>query len=64
MLFVVNALLASLSIMGLMMLFSFICVICDKHLIPCVEIFVKAYKIPEEVAGFANAHVAIFHKFP
>jgi hypothetical protein len=41
----------------LLLMFATISGICDKHLIPCVEVFIKRYKIPEEVAGYFKFHV-------
>ena len=35
----------------LFIVFYAICVYCDEYLVPCVEVFIKSYQIPEEVAG-------------
>ena len=28
-----------------------VCLICDEHLVPCVEVFIKTYNVPEEMAA-------------
>ena len=48
---VIEFLLALAAIFGLFLVFSFIFTVCDKHLIPCVEVFIQGYNIPEEIAG-------------
>lgn len=39
------------SIVGLLIIFIFVFVVCDKHLIPCIEVFIQGYNIPEEIAA-------------
>lgn len=35
------------------LLFSFLslCIVCDEHLVPTVEVFIVQFEVPEEVAG-------------
>lgn len=40
-----------LSVCILSAAFYAVCVICDEHLVPCVEVFIKIYNIPEEMAA-------------
>ena len=37
----------------LALLFSFLslCIVCDEHLVPAVEVFIVQFQVPEEVAG-------------
>ena len=44
-------LLAFFALFGLLVVFSIICIICDKFLIPSVEVFIEIYHIPEEIAA-------------
>ena len=40
-----------LHLVGLLLTFYTLCLLCDEHLIPTVEVFIKQFEIPEEVAG-------------
>lgn len=40
-----------LHMMGLLITFYTLCILCDEHLVPTVEVFIKQFEIPEEVAG-------------
>lgn len=31
--------------------FYSLCILCDEHLVPAVEVFIKQFEVPEEVAG-------------
>lgn len=31
--------------------FYVLCLLCDEHLVPAVDIFIKQFEVPEEVAG-------------
>lgn len=42
---------AVLHLVGLLLTFYTLCLLCDEHLIPTVEVFIKQFEIPEEVAG-------------
>lgn len=35
----------------LLLTFYTLCIICDEYLVPAVEVFIKQFKVPEEVAG-------------
>ena len=35
----------------LVVVFASLCVVCDEHLIPAVEVFIKQFDVPEEVAA-------------
>lgn len=35
----------------LILTFYTLCIICDEYLVPAVEVFIKQFKVPEEVAG-------------
>jgi len=48
---IVAFLLAIAAIFGLFLVFSFIFTVSDKHLIPTVEVFIREYHIPEEIAA-------------
>lgn len=50
---------AVLHLVGLLLTFYTLCLLCDEHLIPTVEVFIKQFEIPEEVAGIV---VAAFKK--
>ena len=48
------AAIAAASLLALLMLcltFYAICVVCDDHLVPIVEVFIKIYNVPEEMAA-------------
>ena len=38
---------------GLALILSFfcLCIVCDEHLVPAVEVFIVQFHVPEEVAG-------------
>lgn len=36
---------------GLLVTFYSLCILCDEHLIPTVDVFIKQFELPEEVAG-------------
>jgi Ca2+/Na+ antiporter len=36
---------------GLLTTFFTLCILCDEHLIPAVEVFIVQFQVPEEVAG-------------
>lgn len=40
-----------LSFSGLIWIFYGLCIICDEHLVPAVEVFIRQFEVPEEVAG-------------
>eukprot|EP01040_Poterioochromonas_malhamensis_P021772 gene21772-26340_t len=40
-----------LHLVGLLLTFYTLCLLCDEHLIPTVEVFIKQFEIPEEVAA-------------
>ena len=40
-----------LSLLGLIIVFAAVCIVCDEHLVPAVEVFIREYKVPEEVAA-------------
>ncbi len=64
--FALSILLALLSLFLLLIVFSTVCILCDQYLVPCVEVFIQVYEIPEEVAGEWFPFVAFcwFHFFP
>lgn len=35
----------------LLLTFYSLCIMCDEHLVPAVEVFIKQFQVPEEVAG-------------
>lgn len=42
--------------------FYSLCILCDEHLVPAVEVFIKQFEVPEEVAGkleFSSSYTAI-----
>jgi Ca2+/Na+ antiporter len=40
-----------LILLGLIVVFYCICILCDEHLVPTIEVFIEQFKIPEEVAA-------------
>jgi hypothetical protein len=36
---------------NLLVTFYSLCIMCDEHLVPAVEVFIKQFQVPEEVAG-------------
>ena len=36
---------------SLLLTFYSLCILCDEHLVPAVEVFIKQFQVPEEVAG-------------
>ena len=40
-----------LSLLGLLLVFTALCVVCDEHLVPTVELFITQFNVPEEVAA-------------
>lgn len=40
-----------LIILGLIIVFYCICILCDEHLVPTIEVFIEQFRIPEEVAA-------------
>lgn len=43
--------LALLHLLGLIWTFYALCILCDEHLVPAVDVFIKQFEVPEEVAG-------------
>jgi Ca2+/Na+ antiporter len=41
----------TLLVLALSLIFYAVCKVCDSHLVPAIEVFIKQYMIPEEVAG-------------
>ena len=39
------------SLAGLLVVFAAVCIVCDEHLVPAVEVFIREYQMPEEVAA-------------
>lgn len=39
------------SILALVVVFLCICVVCDRHLVPAVEIIIEEFDVPEEIAA-------------
>jgi hypothetical protein len=37
-------------IAGLIVVFASLCIVCDEHLVPAVEVFIKQFNVPEEVS--------------
>jgi hypothetical protein len=35
----------------LLVSFFSLCIVCDEHLVPAVEVFIVQFEVPEEVAG-------------
>ena len=40
-----------ISSLGLFVVFCALCIVCDEHLVPAVEVFIKQFDVPEEVAA-------------
>jgi Ca2+/Na+ antiporter len=40
-----------ISLVGLAVVFCALCIICDEHMIPAVEIFIEQFHVPEEIAA-------------
>ena len=38
-------------VLALSLIFYAVCKVCDSYLVPAIEVFIKQYMIPEEVAG-------------
>ena len=38
-------------IVSLVIIFCLLAIICDEYLVPAVEILIREFKVPEEVAG-------------
>lgn len=36
---------------ALLLSFFSLCIVCDEHLVPAVEVFIVQFQVPEEVAG-------------
>ena len=36
---------------ALVVSFFSLCIVCDEHLVPAVEVFIVQFEVPEEVAG-------------
>jgi hypothetical protein len=36
---------------ALLWIFYALCILCDDHLVPAVDVFIKQFEVPEEVAG-------------
>ena len=47
----VSLTLTLVSSVGLAASFYAICVVCDGHLVPAVEVFIQQLRIPEDIAG-------------
>lgn len=47
----------------LLITFYTLCIICDEYLVPAVEVFIKQFKVPEEVAGTLQYWVEIYFIF-
>ena len=43
--------LTGISALGLTAAFYAVCVVCDGHLVPAVEVFIQQLRIPEDIAG-------------
>jgi len=43
--------LAIFDFMALLVSFFALCIVCDEHLVPAVEVFIVQFQVPEEVAG-------------
>ena len=39
-------------IAGLIVVFASLCIVCDEHLVPAVEVFIKQFNVPEEVSKY------------
>lgn len=48
---IVSFTLALLSIAGMALTFFAMCIVCDEHLVPAIEVFIEQFNIPEDVAG-------------
>ena len=42
---------AIIHLVGLLVTFFTLCILCDEHLVPAVEVFIEQFQVPEEVAG-------------
>ena len=40
-----------ISLALLVLVFASLCIVCDEHLIPAVDVFIKQFDVPEEVAA-------------
>jgi len=47
----VSVFLTAFSSVGLVATFYAVCVVCDGHLVPAVEVFIQQLRIPEDIAG-------------
>ena len=43
--------LAVFDFFALLVSFFALCIVCDEHLVPAVEVFIVQFQVPEEVAG-------------
>ena len=43
--------LAIFDFLALLVSFFALCIVCDEHLVPAVEVFIVQFQVPEEVAG-------------
>lgn len=51
-----------LHLSGLLLTFSTLCILCDEKLVPAVEVFIKQFQVPEEVAGNRRIRlISLFH---
>jgi Ca2+/Na+ antiporter len=48
---VVDMIIPLLSFFGITSTFYTLFLVCDDHLVPCVEVFIKIYNVPEEIAA-------------
>jgi len=39
------------TLIALLLIFHAISVVCDEHLVPTVEVFIRQYRVPEEIAA-------------
>ena len=46
-----DAALLTASILALLAVFLCICVVCDRHLVPAVEVIIEQFDVPEEIAA-------------
>jgi hypothetical protein len=42
---------ATFDFCALLVSFFSLCIVCDEHLVPAVEVFIVQFEVPEEVAG-------------
>lgn len=39
------------ALIGLLVVFCALCIVCDEHLVPAVQVFIEQFEVPEEVAA-------------